>query len=150
MLMTRTRTRTFQMYQLKDQRLTRQEYCRELGFTNIFIHGDVNVNDDLPSELKVSFVPASLQRMLDAWHGVRGGVTLAGIQIRDCDVCSSLPKHKVKDVRLLLTESKPHHIQIELQCFCQKSVCCFISSLELHNSWFQSIECNGFSSLDDW
>ena len=128
------------MYQLKDQRQIRQEYCRELSFTCISIHGDVNKDSELPTELKVSFVPATLQRLLDAWHAVQGGVTIGGIKIRSYDVRSDLQGYKVKDVRLLLTAAKPHHIEMELQCFCRKSTCCFISSLELHDSWFQTIE----------
>ena len=128
------------MYQLKDQRQVRQEYCRELDFTNISIHGGVNEDSDLPGLFKVSFVPATLQRLLDAWHAVQGGVTIGGIKIRSYDVRSDLQGHKVKDVRLLLTAAKPHHIEMELQCFCRESTCCFISSLELHDSWFQTIE----------
>lgn len=128
------------MYQLKDQRQVVQEYCRKLIFTCINIHGNVSVEDELPDQFNVSFVPASLERMLTAWHALMGGTNIAGIQIRGYDVQSSLSGHEVHDVRLLLTKSKPHHVQIELQCFCKKSTCCFISSLELHNSWFETIE----------
>ncbi len=54
------------MYQLKDQRQIKQEYCRELEFNCISFHGNVSVEDELPDQFKVLFVPASLERMLTA------------------------------------------------------------------------------------
>lgn len=128
------------MYQLNDQRQIRQEYCRNLFFKNISIHGDATTKDELPQSFIVSFVPASLQRLLDAWHAIQGGVAISGIKIRSYDVLSSIPGYKVKDVRLLLDDVSPNYVHLELQCFCEISVCCFISEMELHKSWFKSIE----------
>lgn len=40
--------RTYEMFQLKDQRQITQEYCRELMFNCISFHGNDSVEDVLP------------------------------------------------------------------------------------------------------
>ncbi|MBO9484294.1 hypothetical protein [Salinisphaera sp. G21_0] len=124
------------MYQYKDLREFREEYCQEITFKNVTIHGNADYKQELPNSFNVSLTPTSLKRLQMAWIAVTSGVDMSGTRIRSYDVKSSLSGHRVKDARILISQIDQNHVHCELQCFCVQSICCFISELRLHNSWF--------------
>lgn len=125
------------MYQYKDMREFREEYGEEIKFKNVTIHGDADVNEELPDSFTVSLTLTSLARLKKGWNAINGGADVSGTRVRSYDVKSSLPGHRIKDARILMYRQDQHHVYCELQCFCIQSVCCFISEMTLHNSWFE-------------
>ncbi|MCW7552776.1 hypothetical protein NX722_08995 [Endozoicomonas gorgoniicola] len=128
------------MYHLKDNRLERQSYWQTLEFNNISAYGSASSVRNTPNVLIVSFVPASLQRVIDAWHAIQGKISISGVEIRGYDVKSSISSQEIKEARLLLKNSKPYYILIELQCLCYESGRSFSSFSELPNTWFLKAE----------
>ena len=125
------------MIQYKDMREFREEYNEVIEFKNVTIHGDADINEELPSSFTVSLTPSSMARLKKGFDAVKDGADVSGTRVRGCDVKSSLPGHRVKDARILVFKKDQNYIHCELQCFCIQSVCCFISEVTLHNSWFE-------------
>ena len=50
------------MYQYKDMREFREEYGEEIKFKNVTIHGDADINEELPDSFTVSLTPSSMAR----------------------------------------------------------------------------------------
>lgn len=107
------------MNQYKDIRAFRQEHGEEITLQNVAIHGNADINEELPESFTISLTPSML-RLKKSWNAINDRTDISGFRVISCDVKSSLPSHKVRDVRILVYRQDHNN----LHC-----------TLMIHDSW---------------
>ncbi|MTI11685.1 hypothetical protein [Sansalvadorimonas verongulae] len=121
----------------KNKRVYDQTVCCQLDFNCMAVYGFIDNDDDLPSYLSVSFVPASLERLNKARKFVDEGAGLVGMNIRSVDIKSDVGSFSPNNCMILISSAGENSYSVEVQLTCSKTGCYFTADRQVESSWFE-------------